>query len=194
MVRAFWRRAEQRDLELLHHVGRDLVLDLENVVQLAVVGLRPQVRVGAGLDQLRGDPDRVAGLADRAFQHVGHVQRARDLRDRDLFAFKQNDEVRAVTCNCGIFASRFSSSSEIPSEKYSFALSSLMLTNGSTAMLFSGMAVSDVAGLRETIMKAATIAPSTSSPIATVAQRTRARCFLTASSFLGNFGLPTSSE
>src|SRR5437016_5209875 len=83
-----------------------------------------------------------------------------------------NDEVRAVTCNCGIFASRFSSSSEIPSEKYSFALPSLMSTNGSTAMLFSGMAVSDVVGLRETIMKAATIAPITSSPIATAAQRT----------------------
>ena len=35
----------------------------------------------------------------------------------------ENDEVRAVTCNCGIFASRFSSSSEIPSEKYSCSLS-----------------------------------------------------------------------
>ena len=106
----------------------------------------------------------------------------------------ENDEVRAVTCSCGIFASRFSSSSEMPSEKYSFALSSLMFTNGSTAMLFSGMAVSDVVGLRETIMKAATIAPSTSSPIATAAQRTWARCFLTACSLLGRFGLPTSSE
>src|SRR2546430_2362445 len=47
-----------------------------------------------------------------------------------------------------------------------------MSTNGGTAMLFSGRAVSDVVGLRETIMKAATIAPSTSSPIATAAQRT----------------------
>ena len=83
-----------------------------------------------------------------------------------------NDEVRAVTCNCGIFASRFSSSSEMPSEKYSWSLPADMSTNGSTAMLFSGMAVSDVVGLRETIMKAATIAPSTSSPIATAAQRT----------------------
>ena len=64
------RRAEQRDLELLHHVGRDLVLDREDVVELAVVGLRPQVRVGAGLDQLRRDPHRVARLAHRAFQHV----------------------------------------------------------------------------------------------------------------------------
>ena len=91
-----------------------------------------------------------------------------------------NDEVRAVTCNCGIFASRLSSSSEIPSEKYSWSFPADMFTNGSTAMLFSGMAVSDVVGLRETIMKAATIAPSTSSPIATAAQRTCARCFLTA--------------
>jgi hypothetical protein len=45
-----------------------------------------------------------------------------------------NDDVRAVTCNCGIFASRFSSSSEMPSEKYSFDFSSLMFTNGSTAI------------------------------------------------------------
>ena len=82
------RRAEQRDLELLDHVGRDLVLDREDVVELAVVGLRPQVRVGAGVDQLRGDPHRVAGLAHRAFEHVRHVQRARDLRNRDLLALE----------------------------------------------------------------------------------------------------------
>ena len=83
------RRAEQRDLELLDHVGRDLVLDREDVVELAVVGLRPQVRVGAGLDQLRRDPYRVARLAHRAFQHVRHVQRARDLRDSDLLALER---------------------------------------------------------------------------------------------------------
>ena len=83
------RRAEQRDLELLDHVGRDLVLDREDVVELAVVGLRPQVRVGAGLDQLRRDPDRVARLAHRAFEHVRHVQRARDLRDSDFLALER---------------------------------------------------------------------------------------------------------
>jgi len=33
------RRAKQCDLELLHHVGRDLVLDRKDVVELAVVGL-----------------------------------------------------------------------------------------------------------------------------------------------------------
>ena len=45
----------------------------------------------------------------------------------------ENDEVRAITRSCGIFASRFSSSSEMPSEKYSWSLSELMFTNGSTA-------------------------------------------------------------
>ena len=113
------RRAEQRDLELLDHVGRDLVLDREDVVELAVVGLRPQVRVGAGLDQLRRDPHRLARLAHRAFEHVRTCSVRAISGIAISLPLKENDEVRAVTCNCGIFASRFSSSSEMPSEKYS---------------------------------------------------------------------------
>ena len=46
----------------------------------------------------------------------------------------ENAEEREITRSFGIFASRFSSSSEIPSEKYSWSLSELMLTNGSTAI------------------------------------------------------------
>ena len=46
-------------------------------------------------------------------------------------------EVRAMTRSCGTCASRFSSSSERPSEKYSCSWSELMLTNGSTAMELS---------------------------------------------------------
>src|SRR5205807_9777703 len=46
----------------------------------------------------------------------------------------ENDEVRAITRNCGICASWFSNSSDRPSEKYSCSLSELMLTKGSTAM------------------------------------------------------------
>ena len=41
------------------------------------------------LDQLRRDPHRVARLAHRAFQHVRHVQRARDLRNARLLAFER---------------------------------------------------------------------------------------------------------
>ena len=46
----------------------------------------------------------------------------------------ENDEVRAMTRSCGTWASRLSSSSDRPSEKYSCSWSELMLTNGSTAM------------------------------------------------------------
>ena len=68
---------------------------------------------------------------------------------------KANDEVRAVTCSCGIFASRFSSSSEMPSEKYPWSLACDMSTNGNTAMLFSEItatvAASLAAGIRSVI-------------------------------------------
>ena len=57
----------------------------------------------------------------------------------------ENDEVRAATLSCGILASRLSNSSEMPSEKYSLVLSSLMLTNGNTAIEFSEIAAPFVA-------------------------------------------------
>jgi hypothetical protein len=53
----------------------------------------------------------------------------------------ENDEVRAVTCNCGILASRLRSSSVMPSEKYSCSLSDDMFTNGSTAIDCSGTGI-----------------------------------------------------
>src|SRR6478736_2649117 len=53
------------------------------------------------------------------------------------FPLNENDDVRAATCNCVIFASRFNSSSEMPSEKYSWSLPWLMSTNGSTAIELS---------------------------------------------------------
>ena len=46
----------------------------------------------------------------------------------------ENDDVRAMTRSSGTCASRLSSSSEMPSAKYSCSLSALMFTKGSTAM------------------------------------------------------------
>jgi hypothetical protein len=46
---------------------------------------------------------------------------------------KENADVRAATCSPGIFCSTVSSSSLMPSEKYSLALSSLRFANASTA-------------------------------------------------------------
>ena len=57
----------------------DFVLDREDVGQLAIVGLRPQVTVVHRVDQLRGDAHVVAGLAHAAFEDVVDLERLRDV-------------------------------------------------------------------------------------------------------------------
>src|ERR1700751_6091214 len=54
------------------------------------------------------------------------------------FPLKEKAEVRAATCSPLMRERSLRSSSERPSEKYSCALSPLMLTNGSTAMEWGG--------------------------------------------------------
>mgnify|MGYP000691727825 CR=1 FL=1 len=68
-------------LDLVHHHAKragdvvgNLGLDLEDVVQLPVVGLRPQVIPVAGPDQLRSDTSAAAGAPDAAFEHVSDVE------------------------------------------------------------------------------------------------------------------------
>ena len=80
------RLPEQRDLELLDHRRGDLVLHREDVVELPVPGVRPQVRVRARLDQLRGDAHLVAGPAHRAFEDVRNIEPLGDLRDLHVLA------------------------------------------------------------------------------------------------------------
>ena len=55
-------------------------------VEVAVVALGPDLCIGRGLQQLRGDAHPVARLAHAAFEHVRDVQRTRDLRRRDGLA------------------------------------------------------------------------------------------------------------
>ena len=68
--------------------GRDdpwnqFVLQREQLVriELAVVGVRPQVRAGDRIDELRGDTNRGAGLTDAAFQNVARTHRLADRAD-----------------------------------------------------------------------------------------------------------------
>ncbi len=69
----------QRDLERGDDLTRDLVLDLEDVGQLAVVALGPDVAAGRPVDQLGRDPDAVAGLAHAAFERMPHAELAAHL-------------------------------------------------------------------------------------------------------------------
>ena len=57
---------------------RDLLLNGEDVGELAVVILGPDMRAVVGLDELRGDAHAVAGLAHRAFDEMRGVQRLPD--------------------------------------------------------------------------------------------------------------------
>ena len=86
-----------------------------------------------GPNELSGDPQLVTRLAHTAFEHVRNVEPLRDLRDSTSLPLNANEEVRAITFSSGTFASRFSSSSEMPSEVL-LILAADMFTNGSTAM------------------------------------------------------------
>ena len=66
---------------------RDLVLHREDVDEVTVVALGPDVLPGFGLDQLSGDADAVAGFPQAAFEHITHTELAPDLLHIDRPTF-----------------------------------------------------------------------------------------------------------
>lgn len=62
----YGRSAQQRDLELRHYLGGNLVLDGKDIIQRSVISFRPQVIAVLGLDQLDGNAHPVTGLAARS--------------------------------------------------------------------------------------------------------------------------------
>src|SRR5439155_10823646 len=65
-----------------------LFRSLEDVIERTIEGLRPQVEARVGPDQLNRDAYRVAGFAYAAFEHVGDVQRPRNIGNRRLLALE----------------------------------------------------------------------------------------------------------
>src|SRR5262249_50557492 len=130
---------------------RDLVLQREDVLQLTVVALRPDMAVFNRIDQLRCDPHVPAGLAHAAFHDMSDLQPLRHLGDVDRLAFKVNTVARDRTLSLETFDKSVMMSSVIPSLKYSCSGSPDMLVKGSTAMEgLSGVglvAVSATAGM-----------------------------------------------
>src|SRR5262249_35992099 len=57
----------------------NLVLQGEDVPHVAIVTLRPEVASAGPIDELRRDPDPVAGSADAAFDDVGDAELAGDI-------------------------------------------------------------------------------------------------------------------
>src|SRR6185436_17540041 len=94
-------RAEQLHPQFLHYLARDLVLDLENIVHLAIVGLGPEMEASGGADQLSGDPELVPALAHRSLEHVRTCNRRAISGISTSLPLKENDEVRAETLRSG---------------------------------------------------------------------------------------------
>ena len=74
---------QQLDLELLDDRVGDLVLDGEDVGQVAVVAVGPDVPAGLAVDELAVDPHLRAGLADAALQHELDVEFLADVLHLD---------------------------------------------------------------------------------------------------------------
>ena len=70
-----------------------LVLDREDVLEVAIVALGPDMVVGIGVDQLHGDPHPVARLAHAAFDHVLDAELRRDVLDLDRLALVDEGRV-----------------------------------------------------------------------------------------------------
>lgn len=71
----------QLHLESGHNRLRNVVLDLKNIVEVAIVTFGPDVGRRTRVNQLRVDSDPTAGLAHRPFEHEGDAKLASDLDD-----------------------------------------------------------------------------------------------------------------
>ncbi len=73
-----------KDLQLqrICHVSADFRLYGKHVAELAFKRFRPHVRLVADVDQLRGHPHALAGLANAPFQDVLHTKLFADRRNR----------------------------------------------------------------------------------------------------------------
>ncbi len=89
-----------------HRFG-DLVLQREDVGEIAVVPVGPDVVASLGFDQLGGDANAIGGPSHAAFEHVAHAEFAPDLLQIDCAALvgeggvARDDEQRGVARQSG---------------------------------------------------------------------------------------------
>src|SRR3981189_2041018 len=81
-------RRQQVNSQRRYNGPCDLILNLEDVIQLAIVGLRPDVVAVVGANQLRGDAKGAAGFAYTPFEDVRNGERLGYIGDGRLLAFE----------------------------------------------------------------------------------------------------------
>ena len=129
-------------LELVGDSFCDFALNGENVGQIAIVSLRPPMRVSTCIDQLRVHSHAVACALNTSF-HECATPSSLPIRRRLRFGpvLYCITEVRLITFKSAILARSVRISSCTPSVKNALSGSRLRFSNGSTAMLFSGICV-----------------------------------------------------
>ena len=69
-------------------MARHVVLHREDIGQVAVEPLGPEVPASGRVDELRGDPDARAGFAHASLEDVAHAKAFADLTDMDVLALE----------------------------------------------------------------------------------------------------------
>src|SRR5262249_13600254 len=64
-----------------NHARRDLVLQVENIVERAFETVGPEVGAGRRVDELAGDAYTLRGSANAALEHIAHPELTADLLD-----------------------------------------------------------------------------------------------------------------
>src|SRR5262245_25330764 len=64
----------QRDLQAIGHRACDLVLDVENILQLAIVAVRPELKAVPDVHQLHGHANAIPGTADATLKNGGDAE------------------------------------------------------------------------------------------------------------------------
>src|SRR5215471_794327 len=78
-------RSNQLDVELICDPAGNFVLQGKQIAHVAVQPLRPQMRVGLGVDQLDADADLAARPPDASFEHIAHSQLTTNLSRINIF-------------------------------------------------------------------------------------------------------------
>ena len=76
------------DPKLVQDACRDLVLNREDIRELALETLRPYLVAVIGVHELRRDAHAIAGLAHAALENRFHAQPSADLGDLEILALK----------------------------------------------------------------------------------------------------------
>ena len=80
---------EQLDLQLIYYRQGNLILNSKDILEVAIVSLRPQMIAVFNADKLSCDPQTIAGLSNASFKNVGHVELASYFAHVHLFAFER---------------------------------------------------------------------------------------------------------